>query len=85
MSSEPVYRFNHYRLLPAQRQLLEAERPVKLGSRAFDMLVVLVECRERTVDKHELMDRVWPRVVVEENRVKDGAASPGFKAGMPPL
>ena len=70
MSSEPVYRFNHYRLLPAQRQLLEAERPVKLGSRAFDMLVVLVECRERTVDKHELMDRVWPRVVVEENNLQ---------------
>jgi DNA-binding winged helix-turn-helix (wHTH) protein len=70
MSRDPAYLFNHYRLLPAQRQLLEGGRPVKLGSRAFDMLVVLVECRDRTVDKHELMDRVWPRLVVEENNLQ---------------
>jgi predicted ATPase/DNA-binding winged helix-turn-helix (wHTH) protein len=64
------YRFNQYRLLPEQRQLLEDERPVKLGSRAFDMLLALVERRERVVDKHELMDLVWPRLVVEENNLQ---------------
>jgi len=64
------YRFHHYRLLPGQRQLLEGERPVKLGSRAFDMLLALVERRERVVDKHELMDLVWPRLVVEENNLQ---------------
>ena len=55
---DTAYRFHHYRLLPVQRQLLEGERPVKLGSRAFDMLLALVERRERVVDKHELMDLV---------------------------
>ena len=64
-----TYRFHHYRLLPAQRQLLEAERPIKLGSRAFDTLVVLVERRDRVVTKHELIDLVWPHLVVEENNL----------------
>ena len=67
---DAAYRFHHYRLLPVQRQLLEGERPVKLGSRAFDMLLALVERRERVVDKHELMDLVWPRLVVEENNLQ---------------
>jgi len=64
------YRFHHYRLLPSQRQLLNGEHPVKLGSRAFDMLVALVERRDRVVPKHELMDLVWPKLVVEENNLQ---------------
>ena len=57
------FRFDHYQLLPAQRQLLHDEHAVKLGSRAFDMLVALVERRDRVVSKHELMDLVWPQLV----------------------
>jgi len=64
------YRFGHYRLLPDRRLLLAGDTPVKLGSRAFDMLLVLVERRERTVGKHELMELVWPRLVVEENNLQ---------------
>ncbi len=64
------YRFHQYRLLPGQRQMLDGERPVKLGSRAFDMLLALVERRDRVVHKHELMDLVWPRLVVEENNLQ---------------
>ena len=64
------YRFHHYQLLPAQRQLLNGEHIVKLGSRAFDMLVALVERRDRVVPKHELMDLVWPKLVVEENNLQ---------------
>jgi len=64
------YRFHHYHLLPAQRQLLNGEHPIKLGSRAFDMLVALVERRDHVVPKHELMDLVWPKLVVEENNLQ---------------
>lgn len=67
---DTAYGFHHYQLLPARRQLLEGERPVKLGSRAFDMLLALVERRERVVAKHELMELVWPRLVVEENNLQ---------------
>jgi predicted ATPase/DNA-binding winged helix-turn-helix (wHTH) protein len=66
----PEYRFEHYRLVPSERRLLAGERPVKLGGRAFDMLVVLVEARDRAVSKAELMDRVWPKLVVEENNLQ---------------
>ena len=41
----------------------------RLGARAFDVLLALVERRDRVVSKRELMDVVWPRVVVEENNL----------------
>lgn len=65
-----VYVFAPYRLLPLQRQLLNADVPVKLGSRAFDVLVALVERRDRTVSKNELLDIVWLKLVVEENNLE---------------
>ena len=43
------YRFDRFRLRPGERQLLEGERAVKLGARAFDTLVVLVQERDRAV------------------------------------
>ena len=67
---EPGYRFYTYRLLPLQRLMLDGERPVKLGGRAFDMLLALVERHDRVVGKHELMDLVWPNLVVEENNLQ---------------
>ena len=70
MPGSTVYEFTPYRLLPGQRQLVRDGTPVKLGGRAFDVLVALVERRERTVSKNELMEVVWPTVVVEENNLE---------------
>ena len=53
-----------------QRKLLIDGKPVKLGARAFDVLVALVERRDRTVSKNELFELVWPGVVVEENNLQ---------------
>ena len=64
------YRFGRYRLLPGGRSLLADDQAVRLGSRAFDALLVLVEQRERAVPKAELMERVWPRLVVEDNNLQ---------------
>ena len=64
------YRFHHFRLLPEQRQLLEGDTLVKIGARALDLLVVLLEHRDRVVSKHELLDLVWPKLVVEENNLQ---------------
>src|SRR5262245_60686746 len=64
------YEFASYRLLPSQRQLVCEEGPIKLGARAFDLLVALVQRRDRTVTKNELMDLVWPTVIVEENNLE---------------
>ena len=70
MSEPPAYRFGNWRLVPGQRVLELDGRPAKLGGRAFDMLVTLVEHRHHVISKHELMDLVWPRLVVEENNLQ---------------
>jgi len=57
--------FGPFRLLPAQFLLLEGDRPVPLGSRALEMLIVLLERPGELVSKQELMARVWPNLFVE--------------------
>jgi predicted ATPase/DNA-binding winged helix-turn-helix (wHTH) protein len=63
---ERVLTFGPFRLLATQRMLMKDERPVRIGSRALDILFALVERAGELVDKDELMARVWPGVVVEE-------------------
>src|SRR3984893_7655570 len=62
--------FGPFHLLVAQRLLLEGDRPVRLGSRALDILIALVERPGQLVTKHELMALVWPDTVVEEGNLK---------------
>jgi DNA-binding winged helix-turn-helix (wHTH) protein len=70
MNAPPIYIFQPFRLQPAQRRLMRADVPVKLGGRAFDLLVALVERRDRVVSKNDLIDICWPRVVVEEGNLQ---------------
>lgn len=58
--------FGRVVLRPRERRVLVDGREAALGARAFDLLMVLVEHRERLVGKQELLDRVWPSLVVEE-------------------
>ncbi|MEO8135942.1 MAG: winged helix-turn-helix domain-containing protein, partial [Betaproteobacteria bacterium] len=62
--------FGRVRVQTAKRQLLVDEMPAKLGARAFDVLLALVERRDRVVAKTELLDLVWPNLVVEENNLQ---------------
>ena len=64
------WRFGPYEARPTERALLADGVPVKLGGRAFDTLVALLERHERVVGKRELMDTVWPKLVVEENNLQ---------------
>lgn len=59
-----------YELQPGRRRLLADGAAVKLGSRAFDLLALLLAERERTVARDELLERVWPGVVVEPNNLE---------------
>ena len=63
------YRFAHFEVRPATRQLLIEGQVAAIGARAFDVLLALVERRERVVSKSELFDLVWPDTVVEENNL----------------
>ena len=67
--STPI-QFDRCELRSAERQLLIDGKPAPLGARAFDLLVTLVERRDRVVTKDELFDTVWPGLVVEENNLQ---------------
>lgn len=54
---------------PDERRLLVNGKVASLGARAFDLLLVLLEHRDRVVGKEELLERVWPGVEVEENNL----------------
>ncbi|HTR15043.1 MAG TPA: transcriptional regulator [Roseiarcus sp.] len=58
--------FGAFCLLPTQRLLLEADEPVRLGSRALDILIALIERHGELVTKKDLMARVWPGITVVE-------------------
>ena len=69
-SGESAVSFGPYRLFPAQRLLMEGDKPVRLGSRALDMLIALVEHPGEVVGRDELMARVWPNTHVDESNLK---------------
>jgi DNA-binding winged helix-turn-helix (wHTH) protein len=68
--AEPTFSFGPFRLFPARQLLLEGETPVRLGSRALEILTVLVERPGELVGKDELMARVWPDIVVADSNLK---------------
>ncbi|HYZ21109.1 MAG TPA: winged helix-turn-helix domain-containing protein [Rhodopila sp.] len=62
--------FGRFRLVPHRRELLADGQPLKLGGRAFDVLMALIEARGAVLSKDALMARVWPNRVVEENNLQ---------------
>jgi DNA-binding winged helix-turn-helix (wHTH) protein len=62
--------FSRFRVLLRRRQLLADGVPVELGTRAFDLLLVLLEADGSLVTKEWLLSRVWPGVVVSEENLK---------------
>ena len=61
--------FGRFRISPHRRELLDDGRPVKLGGRAFDILMALIDARGEVVSKDALMARVWPDRVIEEKNL----------------
>ncbi|RKT21606.1 winged helix family transcriptional regulator [Paraburkholderia sp. RAU2J] len=53
-----------------RREVLIDGRPVRLGSRAFDMLATLIAANGELVSKSELLKQVWPNAIVEENNLQ---------------
>ena len=63
-------RFDRFEVRSRDRQLLRDGVPLVIGARAFDLLLALVERCDRVVTKTELLDLVWPNLVVEENNLQ---------------
>ena len=60
------YRFGSFELQPDKRRLLKDSATTSLRPRAFDLLAALVDRAGHLVTKDELLDQVWPKMVVEE-------------------
>ena len=70
VAADTMIEFGRFRLVPRRRQLLADGRPVELGTRAFDLLMVLIEADGALVTKNELQALVWPGIFVEETNLK---------------
>ena len=68
--SDQAVQFGPYRIHPRQRLVLEAGRPLRLGRRAVEILLILLEQAGNVVSKQELIARVWPKSVVEDGNLR---------------
>jgi DNA-binding response OmpR family regulator len=66
--------FGRFCVHPCARQMFENGRPVELGSRAFDLLVMLLNSRGNVVSKNEIMQGLWPSTIVEECNLRQQMA-----------
>jgi DNA-binding winged helix-turn-helix (wHTH) protein len=69
-ATEAALDFGRFRVLLRQRQLLADGLPVALGTRAFELLLALLEAGGSLVTKQQLLARVWPGIAVAEENVK---------------
>jgi predicted ATPase/DNA-binding winged helix-turn-helix (wHTH) protein len=92
--NEETFAFGSFSLIPAQRMLLEDGKPLRLGSRALDILVTLIESAGETIRKDQLIARTWPDTVIDEGSLRvhvaalrkalgDGRAGKRYIANIP--
>jgi DNA-binding winged helix-turn-helix (wHTH) protein len=65
-----AFAFGPFRVVPRARLLERDGSQTPVGSRAFDLLCVLVSRAGEVVSKSELMARVWPGLTVEESNLR---------------
>jgi DNA-binding winged helix-turn-helix (wHTH) protein len=69
-AADAMLEFGRFRILLRRRELAVDGVPIELGTRALDLLLVLLEADGSLVTKEELMSRVWPGIVVAEENLK---------------
>lgn len=67
---ERALSFGPFTLDPARKRLAQDGNAVRVGSRALDLLVALVERAGDVVSHDDLFAQVWPRTVVEESSLR---------------
>jgi DNA-binding winged helix-turn-helix (wHTH) protein len=70
LASAESITFGRFRVLPRHRVLLADDKPIRLGGRAFDLLLALIEQPGAVVGKDDLLARVWPERVVTETSLQ---------------
>lgn len=69
-----IIRFGDFLLDVGERRLWRENEPVQLMPKVFDLLAALATHPGRLLTKTELMDLVWPDVVVEESNLTNTIA-----------
>lgn len=65
-----AFGFGRFRVLPRSRQLFVDGELVDIGSRAFDLLILLVQGSGAVVTKREIMRHLWPDTIVDESNLR---------------
>jgi DNA-binding winged helix-turn-helix (wHTH) protein len=65
-----ILAFGPFRLFPAERRLENDGKPVRIGGRALDLLIVLVEHAGEVVSNRALLEKVWQDVSVEQSSLR---------------
>jgi predicted ATPase/DNA-binding winged helix-turn-helix (wHTH) protein len=69
-SARPIYALGEYEIDLARRELRVQGTPVPIGGRAFEIVEVLVQSAGQLVAKNELIDRIWPGAIVNDNTLQ---------------
>ena len=69
-AADTTLEFGRFHILTRRRQLLANGLPVELGTRAFDLLMVLIDADGALVTKDELLALVWPGIFVDASSIK---------------
>jgi DNA-binding winged helix-turn-helix (wHTH) protein len=65
-----VYSFGNFSLLPKERMLFDSGKGLRIGGRALDILICLVQRHGVIITKAELIEFAWPNVFVDENNLR---------------
>jgi predicted ATPase/DNA-binding winged helix-turn-helix (wHTH) protein len=66
----PIYTAGEWEIDLARRELRLCGAVVPIGARAFEIVGVLVQCEGGLITKQDLMGRIWPGAIVEENTLQ---------------
>lgn len=69
-AAEASLEFGRFRVLLRQRRMLANGVPIELGTRAFELLLALLEANGSLVSKEQLLARVWPGIAVAEANIR---------------
>jgi predicted ATPase/DNA-binding winged helix-turn-helix (wHTH) protein len=65
-----AFEFGPYRLIPSERILLAGQNRVEIGSRAFDILALLLRHRGEVVSRRQILNQVWPNLTIDEANLR---------------
>lgn len=73
--SNHFYEFGNFSLNTREKLLLRQGERIPLTMKAFETLLILVERHGHIVEKHEIIQRVWPDAAVEENNLNQNISA----------